>query len=822
VITPETFMQHPITLVFFILLSFITTTDANEKEQQPKTISAFTKDMAYHNGFIDFYWDNTTGKIYLKINQFNQDLLYTYYLRSGVGSNDIGLDRGQIGGYSLVQFKRLGNKIMMIEPNQSYRAFSDNLAERQAVEDGFTQSILWGGEIIASEGPTVLVDWTDFLLRDSQGIGQRLEDMEEGQFAVDQNRSAIDMSYSKNFPENTEFEALITLQGKKPGKHVSSVAPTNDIISVKTHHSLVKLPETPYKTRKYDPRSGGIPISFKDYAAPLGQSMDTQWVIRHRLEKQNPDAALSDPIEPIVYYLDPGTPEPVRSALLDGAKWWEEAFEAAGFSNAFRVELLPDGADPLDIRYNTIQWVHRSTRGWSYGYSIVDPRSGEILKGHVTLGSLRVRQDMLIAQGLLSPYDGQKDTQQVEQDIENMALARLRQLSAHEVGHTLGLIHNFYSSSNDRSSVMDYPHPLVQINSQGELDLSVAYNTGIGSWDKVSLNYLYQDFTHLNTHNQHEKQHLDTLLEQASSDGHVFIADRDARHPGGSHPFAHLWDNGKDAAASLLKVLKIREKALMNFGLNTIKTGEPVAQLERYLVPIYLFHRFQTEAAVKLIAGVNYRYAIKGEAAVETNIIDAESQMAALAAVLETLNAETLALPKQLLPYLLPPTEGSARNREHFQHRTGLNFDALGVAETAAQNSLTLLLNSARINRLVEHHARDPKYPSLPMVLNQLWSHTWGEVQPDAYLQTVQKGINWTTLQQLMTLSIDQSASPQTRAQLLYFLKNKQKSLTKNRQDKVFSQAAAAAITRFLDNPEKTIISQPKPIPPGSPIGSAY
>ncbi len=811
-------MQNHITTWALLLLSFITLAEgpsaATTPQEPPKDIAEFTDEMAYHGGFVDFYWHQKSGKIYLQIDQFNQDLLYSHYLQSGVGSNDIGLDRGQIGGYSLVQFKRLGNKVMLVEPNQAYRAYSDNAAERQAVEDGFAQSVLWGGEIVAMDGASVLVDWTEFLLRDSHDIGPRLEQMEEGTFTVDPNRSAIYMANSKNFPDNTEFEALITLQGKKPGPHISSVAPSNDIISLRTHHSLVKLPEIPYQPRVFDPRSGGIPISFKDYAAPLGESMDKQWVIRHRLEKQDPQAVISDPIEPIVYYLDPGTPEPVRSALLDGARWWTAAFEAAGFSNAYRVELLPEGADPLDMRYNTIQWVHRSTRGWSYGASIVDPRSGEILKGHVTLGSLRVRQDMLIAQGLLSPYDGQQNTEQVEQAIENMALARLRQLSAHEVGHTLGLIHNFYASSKDRASVMDYPHPLVKINAQGEIDLTDAYDTGIGSWDKVSLAYLYQDFS-----GQDEQQQLNELLDQARSDGQVFIADRDARDAGGSHPYAHLWDNGQDAATGLLEVLKVRQKALADFGLNTIKTGQPVANLERFLVPVYLFHRYQTEAAVKLIAGVNYRYAIKGETDVEAIIVNTKSQQAALDAVLKTLSAETLALPEELLPYLLPPVEGSDRDREHFKHRTGLNFDALGVAETAADHSLSLLLNPARANRLVEHHARDSDYPSLKTVLDQLWQSTWEKSHKDDYLQAIQQGINWTTLQHIMALSQDANASPLSRAQLLGFLKTKQKSLAKSRQDKVFKQTAAAEIERFLKNPEKVIINEPKNIPPGSPIG---
>jgi hypothetical protein len=807
-------MRHHFSIIF--LLVFCLTAFATDNEI--KNIKSFTTGMQKNVGFVDFFWDESTGKIFLNIDQFDIDLLYAYYLQSGVGSNDIGLDRGQIGGYSLVQFKRYGNKVLMVEANQDFRANSDNLAERQAVEDGFAQSVLWGGEAVAvNENGAVLVDWTAFLLRDSQDISGRLAQMNEGQFSVDTSRSAIFMENSKNFPENTEFEAIITLSGNKPGQHISSVAPTNEIISVRTHHSLVKLPTVPYQSRKFDPRSGAIPISFKDYAAPLGESMEQQWVIRHRLVKKDPTAAISDPIEPIVYYLDPGTPEPVRSALLDGAKWWAEAFEAAGFSNAYRVELLPEDADPLDMRYNTIQWVHRSTRGWSYGASIVDPRSGEILKGHVTLGSLRVRQDMLLAQSLLSPYDGAQDTTAIENDIQNMALARLRQLSAHEVGHTLGLIHNFYASSKDRASVMDYPHPLMKINEQGQIDLSDAYTIGIGDWDKVSLAYIYQDFGTAN-----EAVKLNELLNQAREEGHVFIADRDARTVGGSQPYAHLWDNGKDAAKGLNEVLKVRQSALNHFGLNTIKTGETVASLERHLVPVYLLHRYQTEAAVKLIAGVDYRYAIKGESGVEATIVNPEAQLHALGSVLSTLSVETLALPKDLLPLLLPPTEGSYRDREHFKHRTGLNFDALGVAETAAKYTLELLLNSERANRLVEHHARNSDFPSLNHVLHQLWVQTWQQSHKDDYQQTIQQGINWVTLQQIMALAADKNTAPVTHATVMAFLKTKQKSLHKSRNNKNFNQTAADTIAYFLENPTTPPKSTEQPIPPGSPIGMGF
>ncbi|WP_154223707.1 zinc-dependent metalloprotease [Marinicella rhabdoformis] len=788
-------------LLFWLFLSF---------QCAAESVVDKTKGMQHHAGFVDFYWQESSGKIYIKVSDFEKDFLYVNYLQSGVGSNNIGLDRGQIGDTRVAHFKRLGNKVLMVQPNQSFRAHSDNALERQAVADGFAQSVLWGGEIKAETEGTVLLDITDFLLRDSQGIAGRLTQMKEGSFAVDAKRSAVYMNNTKNFPDNTEFEALITLQGKKPGKHIRSVAPTSDVISVRTHHSFVRLPEDVMPTRKFDPRSGGIPITFDDYAAPLGEPMKQQWVIRHRLEKDDKGHVK----EPIVYYLDSGTPEPVRSALLDGARWWSEAFEYAGFEGGFEVKMLPADADPLDVRYNTIQWVHRSTRGWSYGASIVDPRSGEILKGHVTLGSLRVRQDMKIAQALLSPFkDGFESSDKMNQKmIQDMALARLRQLSAHEVGHTLGLIHNFYASSKDRASVMDYPHPLAQLK-DGEIDLSDAYATGMGDWDKVSTDYLYRTFENAEA----EQAGLEKILTDAAAEGHVFIADRDARMAGGSHPKAHLWDNGADAAEGLLDVLKVREVALSQFGLDSIKSGDTVASLESLLAPLYLFHRYQVEAAVKLIAGVDYRYAIKGEADVASQIVDADQQQAALEAVLKTIEAKTLALPEHLLNVLLPPTEGSYRDREHFKHRTGLNFDMLSAAEVAADHSLSLLLNPARINRLAEQHSRNDNIMSVKQLLAQLQKTTWGQKHKSSKQQLLQDSINWVTLQNTLQLASDKNLAAPVKAQVHSHLKSLSKQLKKSG---AMGQLATDEINLYFKGEwKKEQTSTPK-IPPGSPIGS--
>ncbi|KKL54986.1 hypothetical protein LCGC14_2259940, partial [marine sediment metagenome] len=352
--------------------------------------------------------------------------------------------------------------------------------------------------------------------------------------------------------------------------------------------------------------------------------MLVRYIPRHRLSKKDPNLPISEPVEPIIYYLDPGVPEPVKTALLEGAKWWDEAFAQAGYKNAFIVKVLPDNADPMDIRYNVIQWVHRATRGWSYGSSVIDPRTGEILKGHVTLGSLRVRQDILIAEALAAPY---LQGNEVAKTLQAMALNRIRQLSAHEIGHTLGIAHNFSASVANRASVMDYPHPLVGFNDKGELDVSRGYANGMGQWDTQVIKYGYSDFRNLD-----ESAELAAILADNQAKGLEFISDSDARAQGGAHPTAHLWDNGSSPSEELLRVLKVRQQALTNFGINNIKVGTSLSQLEEMLVPLYLFHRYQVESAVKLIAGVDYEYEVRGEGAVKgAQVVAKQTQQQALA-----------------------------------------------------------------------------------------------------------------------------------------------------------------------------------------------
>ena len=468
-------------ILFFCLMGTIFSGSILEK----------TDSMKKMEGYFNIYWDDTNGKIWLEIDQFNVELLYVNSLASGMGSNDIGLDRSQLGQDRIVYFHRVGPKVLLIQPNYRYRANTDDPKEKVAVADGFAKSTLWGFEVAAEENGRVLVNATDFFLTDAHGVVAKLKSQKMGDYKIDKSRSAIYTPATMNFPENTEIEALITFTGSNPGTYVRQVTPTPESITVRLHHSFVKLPDNNYTPRKHDPRSGYGSIFFQDYAVPLDESIYIRYIRRHRLEKENPKESRSKAVKPIVFYVDPGVPEPVKTAMLESGRWWNDAFTSAGYINAFQVKVLPEGAHPMDVRYNMIHWLHRATRGWSYGSSVDDPRTGEIIKGNVSLGSLRLRQDYLIATGLLAPY---KDGINVPPHMRELALARVKQLVAHEIGHTIGLSHNYIASTVGRASVMDYPHPTVTLDQNGNINWRNAYGVGIGEWDKITVAFGYQDF----------------------------------------------------------------------------------------------------------------------------------------------------------------------------------------------------------------------------------------------------------------------------------------------------------------------------------------
>jgi len=783
--------------------------------------SILDKKLEKFEGFFDFYYDASTDKIYLEVENLDSDFLYINSLATGIGSNDIGLDRGQLGNERLVSFQKAGNKLLLIQPNLSFRAITTNKAEENSIREAFAKSVIYGFKILETNDNKYLIDFTSFLMQDKHGVADRLKLAKQGVYKIDKTKSAIELNHTKSFPKNSEFEALLTFSGKPTGNLITSgVSPDPSLVSVVQHHSFIELPDSKYKPREFDPRSGALAISFMDYATPVEDEITKKYITRHRLEKIDPNLEYSEAKEPIIYYLDPGTPEPVRSALIEGASWWNEAYEAIGFKNAFQVKILPEDADPMDCRYNVIQWVHRSTRGWSYGASVVDPRTGEIIKGHVSLGSLRIRQDFLIAQALLSkPFvdDNNNDP------MLKMAIARIKQLSAHEVGHTIGFAHNFAASTNNRSSVMDYPHPLIKITND-EIDLSEAYAVGIGDWDKVSVAYSYSEFN-----SEDEKVELNNILENAYNDGLRFITDSDARSKSGAHANAHLWDNENDVVKGLNNILAVRDKAIKDFSKFNIKSYETYSKLEDVFVPLYFLHRYQTEAVVKLIAGLDYNYATRDDNQTIVENVSFDRQNKALISLLKTLKVENLAIPKSKLELFPPRAYNYPRTRESFKSMTGVSFDPFSAVSTASEMSLSLLLNPERMNRLVVQSSlsnNSLQNMNLHYLLSALTSNTfkteykYNIENSDNYIYENQQVINNNYLKFLFNLASNKKSYFQVKAEANKEITNISQLLASKKNKNRYSMEYLNTIRKFNTKPELFELTSSPKIPDGSPIGS--
>jgi len=779
--------------------------------------SILDKELEKFEGFFNFYYDNSTDKIFLEVKELDKDFLYINSLATGIGSNDIGLDRGQLGNERLVSFQKAGNKLLLIQPNLSFRANTTNKAEEKSIEQAFAKSVIYGFKILETIDDKYLIDFTSFLMQDKHGVADRLKASKQGAYKIDLTKSALQLDRTKSFPKNSEFEALLTFSGKPTGRLITSgVSPDPSLVSVVQHHSFIELPDNEYIPRVFDPRSGALTISFMDYATPVQEEINKKYITRHRLEKIDPTLEISEAKDPIIYYLDPGTPEPVRSALIEGATWWNQAYEAIGYKNAFQVKILPEDADPMDCRYNVIQWVHRSTRGWSYGASVVDPRTGEIIKGHVSLGSLRIRQDFLIAQALMSkPF--------VDDDnfdpMLNMAIARIRQLSAHEVGHTIGFAHNFAASTNNRSSVMDYPHPLIKLT-DNKIDLTDAYAVGIGEWDKVSVAYSYSEFISGN-----EKDLLDGILDNAYENGLRFITDSDARATNGAHVNAHLWDNDGDVSEGLSNLMLIRDKAINDFSKFNIRSFETYSKLEDVFVPLYFLHRFQTEAVVKLIGGLDYNYVTRDDNQTIVKDVSFEKQNNALFSLLSTLKAENLAIPKSKLELFPPRAYSYPRTRESFKSMTGVSFDPLSAVSTASEMTLFLLLNPERMNRLVIQSSMSntiSQNMSLSYLLTTLTNSTFklNNKINDSYLFEVQQVINNNYLKFLLNLASNKKSFFQVKAESRKALSNIIQLLESKKHKNKYSGEYLNIIAKFNSKPELFELANSPKIPDGSPIGS--
>jgi hypothetical protein len=781
------------------------------------SIEEKTAGLERMDGMLPLYWDSDQGQLWMEIPQLDVEMIHFVGYGAGLGSNDLGLDRGALRGSRIVKFERVGRKIMMVQPNYRFRASSPNPDEVRAVRDAFARSVLWGFTAEAETNARVLVDMTGFLLRDPINAAGR---MSPGQYRLDNSRSSIYKEFTNAFPTNTELEVELTFVQQAGGgggrggfggggfEGVNRVAASGEAATIRLHHSFVELPDDDYEPRAHDPRAGYGANTYQDYATPLGEDMTQRFIRRHRLEKVDPDARMSDPVEPIVYYLDPGTPEPVRSALLDGARWWNQAFEAAGYRDAFQVVMRPDSISSLDARYNVINWVHRSTRGWSTGGSVSDPRTGEIVKGVVTLGSLRIRQDYMIAEGLLSPYaNGDEDPQY----LEEWAVSRIRQLSAHEVGHTIGLGHNYYNSEAGRISVMDYPHPLVELNIDGSLDYSEVYDEDIGEWDIAAIAYGYQDFP-AGTNTAAE---LDQILEDAWEQDVRYMSGQDVA----TTPQADQWANGTDMGDELQRMMDVRAVALSRFGANAIRNGRPMATIEEVLVPLYMHHRYQTESTATTVGGVSYTYAMRGDGLDPVWRVSADQQNRALDALMRTISPSELALPVEVVTMIPPRPPGFGRTRELFPRWTGSAFDALSPAVVAASHTVNSLLTPDRAARMVEQKLFDSSLPGLDDVLGRLMSASFDEQANGAYEQAVQEVVQGVVVDRIQFLAAN-APMPQVRAISTMALRRLNGRLMAMADSNPHAGMMAMEIQRFMERPA-TVIEMPGTpnAPPGAPIG---
>ena len=769
---------------------------------------SFSQETDYE-GFMNFSYNDDSGKIILEIKNLDSEFMYINSLSRGVGNNDLGLDRGQLGNSRVVYFTKRGNKILLIQPNLRYVSNSSNYLENKAVEEAFARSVLFGFDIIEKSNDSYKIDITSFLISDAHGVSQRLKYSNSGSYTLNKSMSAIDLDRTKAFPKNIEFDVLLTFTGNPSGNLVRSVTPTASNLTVNQHHSFVELPDNNYKKRKFDPRSGSNPFIVYDYSTPIDEKLEQRFIVRHRLNKKYPKQEISEPVDPIVYYIDNGTPEPVKTALIEGGNWWNQAFESAGYKDAFRIEVLPEDADPMDVRYNLIQWIHRSTRGWSYGASIVDPRTGEIIKGQVSLGSLRVRQDYMILSGLIDNPN----------DIENKALIketsldRIRQLSAHEIGHTLGFAHNYISSANNRSSVMDYPHPKIDII-DGDINIDNAYSKNIGDWDKVTVRYAYTDFQE----NENEEIKLNQIIEEAVNKGLYFLSDSDSRPVGSANPFSHLWDNGEFPYKELNKLLKVRDLALKNIDLENLIDGEPYDRIEDILVPIYMLHRYQIESTAKAIGGVDYLYFVKNLNNDKVKFVNSKLQKESLESLLNVLNPKNLVLPDNLIEILSPRSFRNPRTRENFESNTGVTFDYINASSSVINHTLTFLINPERINRIYQQNMFGENILKLEDYLSIISNSIFSNKKMSLYESSINNNTSSLFLDHLFLAFNNSKTNDLSKSLILSSILNTKEKLSSDLNN--YNAFLVNKINGFLDNPDKYKPIEKTKIPDGSPIGN--